>query len=110
MIEDLDDLTASGMRFSAILADPPWQLKVYSGKGKSRSAERHCDCMSPDDIKALPVGELAADDCALFLSTTWPTLPEALEVIGAWAFTYKTVGLVWVKQNRTGEGLFMGLG
>lgn len=37
-------------------------------------------------------------------------LKEALEVIEAWGFTYKTVAFNWVKQNKSGVGLFMGLG
>lgn len=37
-------------------------------------------------------------------------LREALEVIEAWGFTYKTVAFNWVKQNKTGAGLFWGLG
>ena len=35
-------------------------------------------------------------------------LREALEVIEAWGFTYKTVAFNWVKQNKTGAGLFLG--
>ena len=53
---------------------------------------------------------LAADDCALMLWAVMPELPGAIEVIEAWGFTYKTVGFVWVKQNRSGEGLFTGMG
>ena len=41
---------------------------------------------------------------------TFPMLKEALEVVEAWGFTYKTVAFNWVKQNKSGEGLFMGLG
>ena len=37
-------------------------------------------------------------------------LKEALDVIDAWGFTYKTVAFNWVKQNKNGAGLFMGLG
>ena len=46
-----------------------------------------------DSIKAPPVGELAAKDCALFLCITFPCLCEALEVLAAWGFSYKTVAL-----------------
>ena len=41
---------------------------------------------------------------------TFPMLKEALEVIKAWGFTYKTAAFCWIKQNRNGSGLFMGLG
>ncbi len=41
---------------------------------------------------------------------TFPMLREALDVIEAWGFSYKTVAFNWVKQNRNGTGIFMGLG
>jgi N6-adenosine-specific RNA methylase IME4 len=107
-VKDLRAL--AGGRFGVIYADPPWSFEVYSGKGKQRAAERHYDTMSLEDIKALPIEALAADDCALFLWVVNPELPGALEVIRSWGFQYKTVGFTWVKQNRGGEGLFMGLG
>lgn len=62
------------------------------------------------EIKALPVGQLAAEDCALFLWITFPCLYEALDVLDAWGFTYKTVAFVWIKQNRQSDGLFWGMG
>lgn len=82
----------------------------YSKKGQGRSAESHYPTMCIEDIKALPVGELAAKDCALFLWITFPCLCEALEVLTAWGFSYKTVAFVWVKQNRRNDDLFTGMG
>lgn len=108
-VQDLHALAVSGKRFSVILADPPWTFETYSGKGKQRSAERYYDCMSLDDIKALPVGQLAADSCALFLWSVFPELPGALEVIKAWGFEYNTGGFTWIKTNPNG-GLRMGMG
>ena len=109
-IEDLASLASTGKRFSVIYADPPWEFRVYSGKGKQRSAERHYDTASLNDIKALPVPALAADDCALFLWCVMPELPGALDVIKAWGFEYKTAAFTWIKENRSGEGLFWGMG
>jgi N6-adenosine-specific RNA methylase IME4 len=109
-VNDLAALATSGRRFSVILADPPWSFHTYSGKGKQRSAERHYDCMSLDDIKALPVASLAADDCALFLWSVCPELPGALDVIRAWGFEFKTKGFTWIKQNPGGQGLHTGMG
>lgn len=109
-VDDLLALASSGKRFAAILVDPPWKFHTYSGKGKQRSADRHYDTMSIDDIKALPVEALAADDCALFLWAVCPEIPGALEVITAWGFTYKTFGFVWTKTNPSGQGLHTGMG
>lgn len=41
---------------------------------------------------------------------TFPMLREALELIEAWGFTYKTIAFNWVKQNKSGNGIFWGLG
>lgn len=88
-------------KYGVILADPPWTFATYSSKGKGRSAEAHYNCMSRDDIATLPVGELAATDALLFLWTTKPMLPQALSVIDAWGFKYKTVGFTWVKARKS---------
>jgi len=66
--------------------------------------------MKIEDICALPVADLASDDSVLFLWTTFPMLSEALQVISAWGFQYKTVGFVWLKQNRVAKTWFFGLG
>lgn len=97
-------------KYDIIYADPPWQYRTYSKKGKGRSAESHYPTMSIEEIKALPVSELAAKDCALFMWITFPCLQEALEVLTAWGFSYKTVAFVWVKQNRKSDSLFWGMG
>ena len=97
-------------KYSVIYADPPWQYKVYSKKGMGRSAESHYPTMSIEDIKALPVANLADKDCALFLWVTFPCLLEGFEVIKAWGFSYKPVAFVWVKQNKKADTLFWGMG
>lgn len=97
-------------KYSIIYADPPWQYRTYSKKGKGRSAENYYPTMSIEDICALPVETISASDCALFLWITFPCLQEAMSVIEAWGFQYKTVAFVWVKQNRKSDSLFWGMG
>ncbi len=109
-VSDLDALVGAGKKFGLIYADPPWSFNVYSGKGKQRSADRHYDTMSLDDIKALPVEKLAADDAALMMWVVSPELPGAIEVIRAWGFEYKTVAFCWVKQTKGDNGLHWGMG
>lgn len=43
-------------------------------------------------------------------ASVYPMLKEALKVIEAWGFKYKSIGFQWVKQNRSGNGYFFGLG
>ena len=66
--------------------------------------------MSIDELCALPVAELAAKDSALFMWATFPQLPEALRLIRAWGFTYKSVAFVWLKKNKKADSWFYGLG
>lgn len=97
-------------KYQIIYADPPWEYKVYSKKGQTRSAEAHYPTMALGDIQALPVGKLADDNCILFMWTTIPLLRECFSVMESWGFTYKTVAFVWVKQNRKSDSLFWGMG
>ena len=103
--------------FRVILADPPWRFETWSHRGQGKGASQHYDTMTTDDICALPVADLAARDCALFVWGCWPHLPDALRVIAAWGFDYKSCGFVWVKQNAGApvlwgdlDNLFLGLG
>jgi ribosomal protein S27AE len=66
--------------------------------------------MSIDELCALPVETLAEKDCLLFLWATFPQLPEALRLIKAWGFSFKTVAFVWLKLNRKSPTWFYGLG
>lgn len=110
-----DDL--AGQKFGAIVADPPWQFATRSPKGRGRCPDgpvsraesrtnnpaRHYETMTLDEIKALPVADLAAKDCVLFLWAVDPMIPQALDVAAAWGFKYKTVGFYWAKQRREGS-------
>lgn len=59
---------------------------------------------------ALPISELADKDCALFMWATLPMLREALRVIKAWSFEYKTTAFGWIKLNPCSDGIFWGMG
>lgn len=94
--------------FGAILADPPWRFRVWSGstvvqargsKSTYKPASVHYNTMSVDELAALPVADLAAKDCALFVWTCWPTLLDAIKLIENWGFTYKTCAFDWMKAH-----------
>jgi N6-adenosine-specific RNA methylase IME4 len=116
-VADLVALAASGFRAGVICPDPPWPFYNWSKQGRQRSPDRHYDTMTIDEIKALPVAPLAAENCALLLWGTWPDEPEAHEVIKAWGFEYSTVAFIWVKTTKhaeaitlDGDGLHWGMG
>ena len=97
-------------KYNIIYSDPAWTFKVYSDKGKGRSAENHYKISSLEDMKKLPVSNIAKDDCILFMWATYPNLKEAFELISSWGFEYKTVAFTWVKKNKKTDSFFFGLG
>lgn len=90
--------------FAVILADPPWKYAAPGGETPDeREVERHYSTQELEEIMALEVP--AADDAVLFLWATNPLLCEALEVMEAWDFEYRT-NLAWVK-DRIGMGYYV---
>lgn len=90
-------------KYGVIYADPEWKFEFWSQDGAAWSSpDNHYQTSPLDVIKARPVQEIAADDCALFLWATSPMLPQALEVMAAWSFVYKS-SFVWVK-DKPGNG------
>lgn len=90
-------------RFRVLYVDPPW---AYSDKLSGSisfsygGAEKHYPCMSLSDLKALPIIDISADDSVLFMWVTVPLLPDGLDLMKAWGFTYKT-HFIWdkIKHN-----------
>ncbi len=87
-------------KYKTIYADPPW---MEQGGGKiKRGADRHYKLMKTKDIIALPVKDICQDNCHLYLWSTNNFLPDALKVMSAWGFKYKTK-ITWVKANVNGD-------
>lgn len=84
-------------KYGAIYADPPWPFATWSHKGLGRSGEAHYGTMVHADLEALPVGEIAAPDCMLFLWIVQTQIPQAESLVRAWGFTLKSVAFAWVK-------------
>ncbi|GDX10707.1 hypothetical protein LBMAG57_24790 [Verrucomicrobiota bacterium] len=103
------DSKPNAQRYRCIVADPPWHYGAW-GKASawcrpnSKVREMPYSTMSLEQIAALPVANLAADDCELYLWTTQKYLPESFRVVEAWGFRYCGV-LTWCKTPRgTGQG------
>lgn len=90
-------------KYGVILADPEWRFEVYSrDTGMDRAADNHYPTSATEAICARPVGDIAAKDCVLFLWATVPMLPDALKVMAAWGFEYKSHA-IW-RKDRIGTG------
>lgn len=92
---DLGALAAGETRYGTIYADPPWQ---YSNQGTRAATGNHYKGMSVDEIAALPVAALAAENAHLHLWTTNAFLFECRRIMEEWGFTYKSC-FVWVKPQ-----------
>jgi N6-adenosine-specific RNA methylase IME4 len=86
------------MKYKTILADPPWNLGEMRMKKARPNAKLPYPKMKTGAICALPVAELADDNCNLFLWTTHTFLPDAFEVMKAWGFRYHCL-LTWDKTK-----------
>jgi site-specific DNA-methyltransferase (adenine-specific) len=97
-------------KYNVLLCDPPWAYANWSDKAHG-AARAWYDCLKLDELKLLPVGDLAADNCALFLWTTGPKLAEGahLPLMWAWGFRSVTMAFSWVKTTKAG-GPYCGLG
>lgn len=87
--------------YPVILADPPWH---YTFGNEERNIQINYPTMKHEDICNLPIDKISTKDALLFLWTTSPKLHEAMQVLEAWNFTYKTCA-VWVK-NRPITGYY----
>jgi len=108
------DIFNTQNKYQIIYADPPWS---YYNDSTAKS-----DCttvkgmrrppypvMSSKEIMALPINDIATDNCILFIWTTDYHLDRCLQVIKSWGFEYKTIGFVWAKKNKDGKPVcFMG--
>ncbi|MBX3412564.1 MAG: hypothetical protein KF708_07745 [Pirellulales bacterium] len=99
VVSDLHELVRAGRRFATIYADPPWP---YDNEASRAAAVRHYPVMSLDALQNEPVEKLAEPNAHLHLWTTNGFLREALDLIDAWGFRYRST-FVWVK-DRLGMG------
>ena len=89
-------------KFKTILIDPPWRFTNRTGKiAPEHRRLRRYETMSFAEIAAIPVSKYAADPSHLYLWTPNALLPEALKIMDAWGFKYKT-NIVWFKVRKDG--------
>lgn len=102
--------TLAGRKFRTLLADPPWQFINRTGKvaPEHRRLSRY-DTMTVREICTLPVADAAEQTAHLYLWVPNALLPEGLEVLKAWGFSYKS-NIVWHKIRKDGGSDGRGVG
>jgi N6-adenosine-specific RNA methylase IME4 len=98
-VVSLDALVAQRRQFGTIYADPPWRYDNVASRG---AAANHYRTLTVDELIAMPIRQLAADDAHLHLWTTNAFLFECPRLIEAWGFAFKST-FVWTKP-RLGTG------
>ena len=99
-------------KYQIIYADPPWgyaNKPAKSGSSQGFAADRY-PLMKLEDLKGLPVSEIADKDSVLLMWATFPMLKQALELMEAWGFIYRTTAFTWHKLNPKSGTDFFGLG
>jgi N6-adenosine-specific RNA methylase IME4 len=88
--------------YGTILADPPWRFKNSTGKvAPEHKRLKRYSTLALDEIKEIPVDDVAAEKSHLYLWVPNALIAEGLEVLKAWGFTYKT-NLIWYKIRKDG--------
>jgi len=94
-VSDLERIVKSNKKFGTIYADPPWP---YSNQATRASTSNHYNTMSIENISALPIKDLTAENCHLHMWTTNAFIFETPKIIESWGFVYKSI-FVWVKPQ-----------
>ena len=95
--------------YDVIYADPPWRFN-RSHETLANNVSKQYPTMSVKQLTQLPVKDITAKDCALFMWVCNPLLNEALKVMESWGFTFKTVFKVWKKRTKDGTRPTFGAG
>jgi N6-adenosine-specific RNA methylase IME4 len=91
--------------FRKIYADPAWGWRTWNALDKvpHRGAVAPYEPMTRDQLTALPVADLAASNCALFMWTVSSHLDQAIDLGRAWGFTFRSVAFIWIKTDKQGK-------
>lgn len=100
---DLQSLPNAG-RYGCVLADPPWSFRTWSGRTGTphRTAHDHYACQTIESIGLLPLPEVCAPDCAMFMWTVDSHIDQGIQLAKGWGFDFKTVAFVWCKTTAKG--------
>lgn len=99
--------TLRPLSYGLIYIDPPWLQEMYSEAGEKKAPQTHYDCMPLDEIKALPVGHLAGQDCFIVMWSMWNFVAPgyATDTLKAWGFQPKSGG-AWFKLTKNDKQSF----
>lgn len=94
----MEEIKLPNKKYKLIYVDPPWEYRNKNTGGSNiiSGASAKYPTMSLEEIKNIPISNIAMDDSCIFIWATTPLLPEAIEVLKSWGYTYKT-SIYWNK-------------
>ena len=102
VVQSLLDVASSSGPFRTVMADPPWQFQNKTGKvAPEHKRLNRYSTMTLDEIKSLPVSSICSDTAHLYLWVPNALLPEGIQVLQSWGFSYKS-NIVWHKIRKDG--------
>lgn len=105
--QSLDFFSMKGKKFDVIVIDPPWG---FDRRWTKSSALHHYPTMKDKDIYAIPLQQLAAENCMLLVWGLDTKVPEALKAIEEWGFKFKKMFMVWLKVFKNKKTPVCGMG
>lgn len=104
--------------FDLLYLDPPWrfanwsigEMAKYGEKWARRMGRSPYHVMTTRDMAKMPIGDLGARHSIMLMWGTYPKLEDALFLMRAYGYEFKTIAFTWVKQNPSGIGWHFGLG
>src|SRR6516162_9682479 len=86
----------------AILADPPIPFATWSPRGEGRSPQHHYRCLNYEELASIPIANVAAPNCFLFLWVPLRSVFLVEPLMQAWGFEFSGSAFCWAKQNKSG--------
>jgi N6-adenosine-specific RNA methylase IME4 len=114
------DIYNTDKKYNIIYADPAWSYRDYTSRevaernlnnNSKKSVVMKYDVMKTQDLCGLPIKDISAEDCILFMWVTMPKLNECFDLMKSWGFKYSTCGFTWIKKNKKNTSTnFWGMG
>ena len=114
------DIFNTDKKYNIIYADPAWSYRDYTSRevaernlnnNSKKSVVMKYDVMKTQDLCDLPIKDICAEDCILFMWVTMPKLNECFDLMKSWGFKYSTCGFTWIKKNKKNTSTnFWGMG
>lgn len=104
MSNEVNYNTKPPKKWRTILADPPWGGKVALQNG-GYGACKHYNLLDLEQIKSMPIGDLAEENAHCWLWVTAATLEHGYDVLRKWGFTPRSI-FIWIKP-RMGLGVYL---